>query len=585
MRQLKMNVKGFAIIAAFLAAFALIPYQAQAMDMSYGDWEIDGFLRNQTGFWTENWEYAPNNDPLATCRNALRLNLNGKISDNLRLKAEVLGIYETEISREHGATEAGLTPIAANEYNQFDFREMRLDWRVVPGHNLRFGKQIVNWGESISARVGDVVNPTDQRFDLGFTNLEDSRMPIWMVRGLHQISSIGTTFDWIFSPYMEADRYRASRTLAAPFGLLWSDGSIDPLLGVLAGVTPTGGQKFAPQPNYQLTVSGSHIPPSQMHTINPGLNPANPATYWLPGGPILYTPQNSLYENITAAQIAAGGGMAMTSAGLPAFVPGYYLADLNSALGAYGGGTIYPSSALKDSRYGFKTSSNMFGAQGGVYFFHRHRFTPVVAKRPINLGGGKTGYQFVVDYDRTVNTYGFYANKNFDFGVLRTDIAYVPGYPNNTTDYVNFPDGIVDQDQLFAQVGFNKDFMIRALNPDQTFGLILEYVLGYTMEDDMNNSQITFVVDTPIHKDEHTLFFSLGTNYNFGMYAPNLTVIYNVRNSGLLQPSIAYTPDWMNRKWNFKLQYNMLWGDKLETGLGILEEKDLVVLTTQFSFP
>ncbi len=578
----------FRILTLIIFTFiVLVPMHAQAANLSYGNWELDGFFRNNTGFWTENWDYAPNNDPLATFRNWFRLNLNGKISNSLRLKAEVLAIYEPEYSREHHATEAGLTPIRASEYNYLDFRELRLDWRPKMGHNIRIGKQIVNWGESISARVGDVINPVDQRFDLGFTNLEDTRLPIWMIRGLHQFYNIGTSFDWIYAPYMQPDRYRCSRTLAAPFGLLWSDGSINPLLAA-SGVPSEGGQRFAPQPEYRLIRDGREIPHSEIYTLNMALDPANPATYWLPGGPILYPPQNSLYEQITAADIAATGlGFAMTSAGLPASTPGYYLADLASALGAYPANSYYPGSGLEDGRWGFKTSSTMFGIQTGVYFFHRHRFSPVVVKVPLDLNGDGVadGYRFDVDYDRDVDTYGFYANKNFDFGVLRMDCAYIPDYPYNTNDFTKYPDGVVEQDRLLLQLGFNKDFMFRPLNPYQTFNLTIEYVGAFILEDDLDDSLLTFVVYTPNHKDDHTLFATVGTNYDFGRYTCDMTIIYNVRNAGLLQPKVGYNPDWMNRKWKFTLQYNMVFGDKLETAYGLVEEKDLVIFTTQFSFP
>jgi hypothetical protein len=580
MRQLQLKLHVLTGILVICAFFALIPAQSQAANMSYGNWEVDGFFRNNTGVWTENWDYAPNNDPLATCRNWFRLNLNGKISKSLRLKAEVLGVYETEYSREHGATEAGLTPIRANEYNQFDFREMRLDWRPKMGHNIRFGKQIVNWGESISARVGDVVNPQDARFDLGFTNLEDSRMPIWMVRGLHQFYNIGTSIDWIVSPYMQPDRYRASRTLASPFGLLWSDGSVNPVLGAL-GKNTTGGQRFAPQPTDTVVQSGNEISQNQLYSFNLGTGT------FTPGGPILYTPQNSMYQQVTAADLAAGGGTVpvLTSAFgapflFPVNTPGYYLGDLNSAYGVYPGESHYPSSSLKDSRWGFKTSSTIMGAQTGVYFFHRHRFTPVVRKVPV-LGG----FRFDTDYIDEVDTYGAYANKNFDFGVLRTDIAYIPDYVFNTSDFANYADGVVEKDRLLFQVGYNKDFLFTPLNENQTFGLILEYVGEYILDDELDDAQVTFVVNTPKHKDDHTLMASIGTNYNFGMYAPSFTILYNLRNSGLMQPSFSYNPDWMNRKWSFKLQYNMVFGKKLETGYGLVEEKDLIVLTTQFSFP
>ncbi len=556
MRQLQLKFQVLAGILAIFAFFALIPSQTQAASLSYGDWELDGFFRNNTGFWTENWDYAPNNDPLATCRNWFRLNLNGKISNSLRLKAEVLAIYETEISREHGALEANMDPIRANEYNYFDFRELRLDWRPKMGHNIRIGKQIVNWGESLSARVGDVINPVDYRFDLGFTNLEDTRMPIWMIRGIHQFYNIGTSIDWIFAPYMQADRYRTSRTLAYP------------ATGILAGPTNLvpGGQKFAPYPNLLLKdkYDNHEVPHNQIFMPVPNA----PAGFWMPGF-ILYPPYNTLYEPLTAAQAAAIGGPSA----------GYYLLGAPLPLD-----TAYPSSSLKDARYGFKTSSTVMGAQTGVYYFHRHRLAPLVYRYPTLADGITTPFQ--ADYSDEIDIYGLYANKNFDFGVLRFDAAYKPNYPYNTNNFTKYPDLVAEKDNLMVQIGFNKDFMFRPLNPFQTFNLTCEYVGEFILEDDLDDIQLTFVVYNPVHKDSHTFFASLGTNYNFGMYSYDLTVIYNLRNAGLIKPKFTYNPDWMNRKWRFSIEYaNVFAADKYDTAYGLLEEKDLVVFTTQFSFP
>ena len=212
---------------AFFVFLVLLPLAADA-GLQKSDWELDGFFRNNSGFWTENWDTSLNNDPLATCRNWFRLNLNGKLSPSFKLKAEILAIYEPEYPRErHGID--GITPITANYYNYFDFRELRLDWRMARGHDLLIGRQIVNWGESISARIGDVVNPMDMRFDLGFTNLEDTRMPIWMIRGLHQFATKtrSISLDWIFSPYLEPDRYRVSR-IPSNIGHTNTDGSFIP---------------------------------------------------------------------------------------------------------------------------------------------------------------------------------------------------------------------------------------------------------------------------------------------------------------------------------------------------------------------
>jgi hypothetical protein len=521
-RKMKGNWRLIFSALAVFVVFGLIPAQAFSANMSYGEWELDGFFRNNTGIWTENWEYAPNNDPLATCRNWFRLNLNGKISKSLRLKAEILAVYEPEYSRERGGG------IEANEYNYFDFRELRLDWRPRMGHNIRIGRQIVNWGESISARVGDVVNPVDARFDLGFTNLEDTRMPIWMVRGLHQFYNIGTSFDWIFSPYMQADRYRVSRTLA------WGPGNIT-ANGTWNGVAE---ERFTPAPETRIIVHGLGDVTSTLAGVMP----------------VLWAPLNETFYG----------------SGEPA--------DLGYLLGNFD----YPDSNLKDARFGFKTSSTIYGVQTGVYFWRGHAFTPPVLYYRGASAAGNALFDTV--YERQ-NTLGFYANKNFEFGVLRMDVAYKPDYDYQTTNVTKHPDMVVGVDTLLTQLGINKDFMIHPLNQNQAFSLTAEYV-GEFLVGDADGALVAFPWHIEKLKDSHTFMASIGTNYNFGMYAYNLTVIYNLENNGLIQPSITYNPDWMNRKWSFKLQYaNVFAEDTLDIPYGLMSEKDMVILTTQFSFP
>ncbi len=524
-----------------LAVMGLFPIQSGAADMSYGDWELDGFFRNNTGFWTESWDYAPNNDPLATFRNWFRLNLNGSVTDNLKLKAEIQAIYEPEYHREKGAG------IPANEYNSFDFRELRLDWKVGNGHNIRIGRQIVNWGESLSARVGDVINPQDHWFDLGFTNLEDSRMPIWMLRGMHQFYGIGTSLDWIFSPYNQVDRYRASRTLA------WNPGKID-INGNWNGV---GERRFCPYPETRIYKDDvGFLSPSQV--FGTGLMPAfgmmENGVLWAPFNQVMYQP--------------IGGGL----------------------YGVTGAPNItrsnYPDSNLDDARWGFKTSSTLYGVQTGVYFWRGHAFTPPVLwyKGSTPSGLGFDYHNFELEYTRQ-NTYGLYANKNFDFGVLRMDMAYKPEYDYQTDDISRYSQLVCQVDTLLFQLGFNKDFMMRRLNANQAFSLTAEYVGEYLLGE-TGGALLAFPWHEKKRQDSHTLMMSLGTNYNFGMYALDLTSLYNMGNNGLIQPSFTYNPDWMNRKWSFKLSYANVFGDhNYDLPYGILREKDLVVLTTQFSFP
>jgi len=538
----------FTCLLTFFALTALLPFKAEAVSMRYGGWELDGFLRNNTGVWTENWDYAENNDPLATCRNWFRLNLNGRITGGLKLKAEVLAIYEPEYSREHHGTEGDGTPIAANEYNYFDFRELRLDWRPAMGHDIRIGRQIVNWGESISARVGDVINPVDNRFDLGFTNLEDTRIPIWMIRGLHNFYSISSSIDWVFSPYLEPDRYRVTRQ-PSTIGHNMTNGDFTP------------GTRFAAYPA----------------TLSHMADYFNTSSFYLPTGypipfafvpatmapvPVLGAPFDRMWTYLDAptAGFVFGG---------PA---GYYV-----TAAPVSGTSDYPDSSLKDSRWGFKTSSTLAGWQTGVYYWNANEIDGTFKIDSTVPGAINLHLQFPRQ-----NVYGYYANKNFDFGVLRLDAAYRPNREFNTLDR-SYPTGIVEKDKLMVQLGYSKDFMWRKLNPSASFSFICEYVGDYFLEDTDQAAVPSYFIKFP--RDLHSIFLSGGTNYNFGMYSYGLTIIYNSEECGLIQPSFTYQPTWMNNKWQFKLQYSNVFGPDYAYPYGLMKEKDNVILTTQFIFP
>jgi len=67
--------------------------------------------------------------------------------------------------------------------NQYSVRDAW--WQTKWGPLTVFtGNQIVIWGQSISFRVGDVINPSDTAWAFGFANLEQSRKPQWMVHPL-----------------------------------------------------------------------------------------------------------------------------------------------------------------------------------------------------------------------------------------------------------------------------------------------------------------------------------------------------------------------------------------------------------------
>ena len=56
---------------------------------------------------------------------------------------------------------------------------------------LFVGRQIVTWGESLSFRVGDQINPVDTSWAFGFANLEQSRIPLWMLHPILDLPDAG----------------------------------------------------------------------------------------------------------------------------------------------------------------------------------------------------------------------------------------------------------------------------------------------------------------------------------------------------------------------------------------------------------
>src|SRR5262249_13282067 len=77
-------------------------------------------------------------------------------------------------------------------YNTYQVRDAW--WENKTGPLTTFvGNQIVVWGQSLAFRVGDVVNPTDTCWAFGFANLEQSRVPQWMVHPVLNLPEWGPT--------------------------------------------------------------------------------------------------------------------------------------------------------------------------------------------------------------------------------------------------------------------------------------------------------------------------------------------------------------------------------------------------------
>jgi hypothetical protein len=512
-----------------------LPFQ----ELAAGNWQYDGFIRNNTGIWTQDFDYADTDDTLATFRNWFRFNVNGDLGEYFKLKAEVLAVWEPEYPIEKNSV------VPANDQNSFDWRELRLDYYPAPGHGIMLGRQIVNWGEALAGRVGDVINPQDTTFDLGFTNLEDSRIPIWMLRGNHYVNPMNTSLEWIISPYMEADRYRVMRTAQA--NTIFTNGTFTP------------GGRFNSYPETRTKALGGL---DNMYLYYPGYGVVPASRFGLP---ILGPP---LYKAYQFMPVNAFG---------PGSPSGNYFLHTPSV--KYN----YPDASMEDSRWGLRASTTISGTQFGSYFWHGNAHSPV-----IQLDDGVptvpgTPLNATITYP-SENVFGIFANKSTNYGLLRFDSAFRPSKAYNSMDYEKYPNAIAEKPNLTVQLGYDKSFYLTKLNPSQTFALALEYIGEFVLEDLDDIHVPNYFVE--YDKELHLIQARILTNYGYGKYEYQLVGLYYLSGCSLIQPKFTYKPDWMNNKWQFALQYNHLWSENQYTyPLGLKEEKDMILLTTQFSFP
>jgi hypothetical protein len=72
----------------------------------------------------------------------------------------------------------------------YDLWEAYIDFSRGPTF-VRIGRQILAWGETDIFRLLDGINPLDNSFGGPFEDLDDRRIPLWMLRGSYNVGSVG----------------------------------------------------------------------------------------------------------------------------------------------------------------------------------------------------------------------------------------------------------------------------------------------------------------------------------------------------------------------------------------------------------
>src|SRR5579875_2776498 len=151
---------------------------------------VSGYLSQTFGMWqnpTALRMFTPSRNNLATSRTLLQVDENYRLNDDNTFFMREWFVYEPP----YAFNSANGLGMYGNEfYNQYTVRDAWWENKTGP-LTTYVGNQIVVWGQSLAFRVGDVINPQDTTWAFGFANLEQSRIPQWMIHPILNLPEFG----------------------------------------------------------------------------------------------------------------------------------------------------------------------------------------------------------------------------------------------------------------------------------------------------------------------------------------------------------------------------------------------------------
>ncbi len=517
-------MKGYKWKTGFVVLFtiAFISFLPPSVGLAFDEgiqFSTYGWLRNNYGIFMEDIDYAQDQDDLATNRTWLRLYGDLNFSDKLSFFTAIQFAYEPEYDIEKGS----VSKPDGKEYSEYNsvsdvLREIYLDWRPSDNHSIRIGRQIVIWGESVTTEVGDVIHPNNSRYAFAFANKEDSRIPLWMIKGLHYIDAMSGSIEWLISPNLIDDK--------------------DHLVN--------RGGEFA-----QADGHGGFIPGQRF-----GLHPEDRTAA---GNPVI--------RSFALAPPFPGAPFEVM---LPFEIPNVY--------------DEYPRNTMDDLRYGFRTNTFLGGYEYGIIYYHTQSYAPVIKYGPLHappFPGPPPTRDYILIYPE-IDIFGIYANKDIPIGLLRSEMIYIPDKAYNTFD-VNDADAVVERDYVKYMIAWDINGLFYfPWHKSAPIDVTLEHV-GELVDNKTNLQYIIY--NTPVEKWTPSFNGRISTNFFYNKLATELIFSYAPKDkSGLLMPAVTYTPSWKDKALSFQLKYIRIFGESNYSGLGMLQEKDMLVLTTQFNF-
>jgi hypothetical protein len=507
---------------------------------------VSGFLNNTTGMWVDSAgiRYQKSKNSLATERNWLQIDLNYILNGDNRFFVRGWAVYEPPYRFEYkgNASGPGMTDMS-DYYNQWDVRDAY--WKSIWGPlTLFMGRQIVTWGESLAFRVGDVINPQDFTWNFGFANLEQSRLPLWMVHPIFSLPTWGPfTNNFIEGVWTPAWQPMYTPQVDTPNQVKgdphsnWYDGQHDVAgsVSLLAPFTLFSSARFQVQPY--------------------------PLLFGTPGIPAAMT----AFPQLQGA----------------AFAPPFFAYHL-------------PGDNLGSSTEGIRLHTLVKNAEITMIYWHGHQFneggTPGA---PFYVEGSPSTGQYLQCFFPQFNDVGATLNRPIYLPgeflsqiplVLRTEGMWQDRTPFNTTD-VAVPNGVVDKNTINTLVALDLDGLYAPwLTRTGTLSGNLEWN-QYTIVGYGKHLVYDFYAERYRHNEEQ-LLVSVNTSWWWGAILPTYTMIWNPSgNTNLLFPTLTLTPPWTNKYFMTIGYVGILGNDRFNSfSGGVFKGKSLLYMQFQYNF-
>ncbi len=540
-----------------------------------------GFLSQTFGMWQNpsalRW-FTPSRNNLATSRTWLQVDENLRIDHNNNLFMREWFVYEPPYAF---VSANGLGKYGNEFYNQYTVRDAWWENKTGP-LTTYVGNQIVVWGQSLAFRVGDVVNPQDTTWAFGFANLEQSRIPQWMIHPILNLPEMGP----LSSNFVEG-------ILLPRLQPMWNscdyaDHRYDGECNVNGGTVNNGfpaGVGFLPTGRF-----GAHFNTK----FYPGITAiTNPPDGWR-------VPPNAPYQNSNLFnQPFANAFFYCTNlgSGIQPFNPVPKGLQRNCSGFENGfdvGQWKIPASTVANWNEGIRFHTLIGPLEATAFYYNawnlypvtfwqqytnqfRNKFTPenmfgITADAPLPVPGSLGEYLPLVG---------------------RVEGVYTNHQPTATWDYVGNPTGVQYTDTVNWMIAVDVD---QAYAPwlTKTGNLSANIEVEDNIAMDCGGScQATAAPwsggglesEATIKNNVSTLF-NIGTSWLWNDIQPAWTMVYSPKgNTFLLFPSVVLNPPW-TKKYFVKFQaIEVLGGDNAyAAGGGILKGQSLLTAQLQYNF-